>query len=75
MIVAICISVVVGMLIGRFFRDDENCPRRVLGYDCRGSRCDHRKSELYRNMMNMALGAEERERDKHKNLWGGGKHE
>lgn len=71
MIVAICIAVVVGMFIGRFFRDDENCPRVVLGFNCRGNICDHRKSELYRNKMNMALNAEER--DKGKNLWGGGK--
>lgn len=70
MIAAICIALVVGMFIGRFFREPANsCPRVVLGYDCRGDGCDHRKSELYRNKMNMALASEERKADV--NYWRG----
>lgn len=69
MIVAICIAVVVGMIIGRFFRDEENCPRTVLGWDCRGNACDHRKSELYSAKATMARNAEEQAA---KNYWKGG---
>lgn len=62
-------SLIIGMIVGRFFADDlsEDCPRRVLGFNCRAD-CDHRKSVLYGNMMHMAKQAEE---DKEKNLWGG----
>jgi len=68
----ICIGVIVGMIIGRFFREpEENCPSAVLGYDCKGSRCDHRLSVLYEAKANMAKYAEEREANKDSNYWGG----
>lgn len=70
MILAIGIALIVGMIIGRFFKDDETCPRRVLGYDCRLD-CDHSKSLLYTNMAAMAKNAEEAEANKDRNLWRG----
>lgn len=74
MIVIACISVVVGMFIGRFFKDPENsCPRVELGYNCMGDWCDHRKSELYRAKMTMALNREKAEKDP--NFWKGDTHE
>ena len=63
---------VVGAIFGKFFTDDEDCPRRVLHFNCKGSTCDHRKSVLYQNMANMAEQAEKAERDKERNMWGGG---
>lgn len=70
MIVAACIGLIIGMLIGRFFRDpEETCPREVMGYYCNGYSCDHRKSELYRAKMDRALRSEERSPDE--NYWRG----
>jgi len=38
---------------------DENCPANVLGYSCKGKGIsDHRKSELYRVKLMMALRRE-----------------
>lgn len=69
MIIAICISLIIGMNIGRFFREPyERCPARIKGFDCTGLSCDHTKSEFYRAKMQMALIAEERE---DKNYWKG----
>lgn len=69
MIVPLCIGIIVGMIIGRFFKEPaEDCPRRVLHYTCKGDTCDHRKSLLYANMASMAKNDEERETT---NLWGG----
>lgn len=59
-IIALGFGLLIGMMIGRFFRNDENCPRRVLEYSCKGFTCDHRKSVLYANMSAMALNDEER---------------
>lgn len=74
MIVTACISVIVGMIIGRFFREpDNNCPRIELGYNCMGSWCDHRQSELYRAKMHMALNRERAEREP--NFWKGDSNE
>ena len=71
MAVAICVALMIGMIIGRFFRHPENdCPAVELGYECQYDRCDHRESELYRAKMNMALQREER---KDQNYWRGDK--
>lgn len=72
MVAAICISIIIGMFIGRFFRNPENgCPAEELGYNCKGSHCDHRLSVLYEAKANMAKYAEEREANKDSNYWGG----
>jgi hypothetical protein len=63
-------GVIVGMFIGRFFREpdfENDCPQLELGYRCRGDLCDHRKSELYKAK---AVMAEEQE----KSYWRGGPH-
>lgn len=67
MIWAVIIAGIAGMVIGYTLRatDEEDCPRRVLQYNCRGEGCDHRKSVLYTCMANMAQADEER------NLWDG----
>lgn len=75
MLVGILIGLIGGMLIGRFFRDPvQDCPAEVLGYDClnyKGMPCDHRKSELYKAHMHMALAEEKHAEDD--NLYTGGK--
>lgn len=65
------IGLVIGILvhIGHVKFADEDCPRCVLGYDCRGDRCDHRKSELYKAKAQMALNQEQRDDDV--NYWKG----
>lgn len=59
------IGFIVGMLLAKFifYERPQDCPAEVLGYDCatyKGRMCDHRKSELYKAHMQMALAAEER---------------
>lgn len=63
MIWLVMIAGVCGMVIGYVVRaaDEEDCPRRVLQYNCKGETCDHRQSVLYTNMASMARNAEERE--------------
>lgn len=55
------VTLIVGMILGGLLSEtsNEDCPKRVLGYNCSGDRCDHRKSVLYTNMARMAKGAEE----------------
>lgn len=68
------ICLIVGMIIGAFFKEPaDDCPRRVLGYNCMGDWCDHRKSVLYTNMASMARNDEEREKDP--NFWKGDSNE
>jgi hypothetical protein len=58
------ICLIIGMLIGRFFRDpeyDNDCPAIEQGYRCKADLCDHRLSTLYEVKANMAKAAEERE--------------
>ena len=55
------IAFVIGILVGAFWHPQEDCPSAVLGYDCDGDSCDHRKSQLYGNMAIMARHAEKRE--------------
>lgn len=44
---SIFISFVIGVIIGYAFRkfenwsNEEDCPRAYMGYNCRGSSCDH----------------------------------
>lgn len=66
------LAFLVGAIFGKFFKDDETCPRRVLHYGCQGDTCDHRKSVLYENMRNMAAQAEKAELEKERNYWRGG---
>lgn len=61
----------IGLFIGALFNREETCPKVVMGYDCSGEYCDHRKSVLYTNMAIMAKNHEERERENERNLWGG----
>lgn len=72
-IIVASITWILGMITGRFLRpEEEDCPRRVLGYNCMGKHwCDHRESVLYTAMATMARNAEERGDDKDRNLWGG----
>ncbi len=63
----------LGMFCGAVLNPDEDCPARVIGFNCKGDNCDHRKSTLYGNMQNMALQAEKREKEKEINYWGGDK--
>lgn len=70
-LIAICISLIIGMLIGRFLDGEESCPRNVMNYDCKGPTCDHTKSELYRAKMHMAI-ADEQRKDNDRNFWSGG---
>jgi len=58
-VLALGFGLIVGLLVGRLFRDNETCPRRVLDYNCRGLTCDHRKSLLYANMSAMAKNKED----------------
>lgn len=37
---------------------DTDCPAEVLGYECKNTDCDHRKSELYHAKATMADIAE-----------------
>lgn len=70
-LVPLCIGLIAGMVIGRFFREpdyENDCPQLELGYRCRGDLCDHRKSELYKAKAVMAKNREEEQR----NYWGGG---
>lgn len=52
------VAFILGMIMGAMISKEEDCPRSVLGYDCRGDRCDHRKSELYQAKMQMAQNQE-----------------
>lgn len=73
MIVGILIGFIIGMLVGRFFREPKpSCPAEVLGYSCKrdtGRECDHRESLVYEAQMNMAKWREDREADN--NYFGG----
>lgn len=65
MLVGLLIGAIVGMLIGRFFRDPKPvCPAEVLGYTCKrdtGRECDHRESQVLKAQMDMALWREQRD--------------
>lgn len=63
---AIFLAFVIGCIVGAFWQPEEDCPSAVLGYDCQGDRCDHRKSQLYSNMAVMARHAEKREQEQNK---------
>lgn len=58
MIAPILIGVIIGMFIGRFFRPGKECPRNVLGYDCKGNKCDHSDSIYYEAKMHQAMNNE-----------------
>lgn len=65
MLVGLLIGWVIGMIIGRFFRDPKPvCPAEVLGYTCKfdkGGECDHRESAVLKAQMDMALWREQRD--------------
>lgn len=67
MLVALLIGCIIGMLIGRFFRQPKPvCPAEVLGYNCKfdtGRDCDHRESQVLKAQMDMALWRERREEE------------
>lgn len=73
MVWMIIIAAICGGIAGYATRvmDEEDCPRRVLQYSCKGDLCDHSKSLLYTNMATMAKNDEDREAGKETNLWGG----
>lgn len=66
-VVGLLIAFIVGFVFGAVWRPEEDCPAAVLGYDCNGETCDHRKSTLYGNMAIMARHAEKREREQQNN--------
>lgn len=63
------LAFVAGIVVCAMLSKEEDCPATVLGYDCQGDKCDHRKSELYKAKMNMALNQEQRDDDV--NYWRG----
>jgi hypothetical protein len=50
------ITLIVGVCLGIWVRgmEEEDCPRRVLHYRCRGERCDHSEILLRTNQLRMA---------------------
>lgn len=69
--ISIIIAAICGIVVGFALPRGENtCPAVELGYDCKGSRCDHRLSTLYKAKMDMALHDEEKANN---NYWNGGK--
>lgn len=63
-LVPLCIGLIVGMIVGRLFREPDNdCPQVEIGYRCRGDLCNHAKSLLYEGKMHMAIERERRHRD------------
>ena len=34
------------LAIAWYFSDYTECPREIMGYDCRGSRCDHSREAI-----------------------------
>ena len=66
---------IAGGIVGALLNPEETCPRAVKGYNCFGDDCDHRLTTLYQAKLDMAKAAEEAEKNKDKNLWGGDKHD
>lgn len=52
------LGLIIGFMLGRI--EPPECPRVILGYNCQGIDygCDHRRSEIYRAKMEMALNDE-----------------
>jgi hypothetical protein len=59
-VIVFLISLVFGIVIGIWARglEEEDCPRRVLHYRCRGDRCDHSEVLLRTNQLRMAKAKE-----------------
>lgn len=53
--VHVLIGIIIGMLIGRFFRAPRECPRNIRGYDCKGRQCDHGDIAYYGAKHDQAL--------------------
>lgn len=53
--IVFALSLIVGFALGMWARgtQDENCPRAVLGYNCRGNTCDHDELLLRKNQVRM----------------------
>lgn len=40
--------ITVALGLGFHHMEDEDCPRAVMGYNCKGDKCDHSPEELRR---------------------------
>lgn len=50
-IVVAIIAAILGYVLGKSIEED--CPRSVLGYNCRGKKCDHDKVLLWQAELDM----------------------
>lgn len=42
----IILGMIVAFFIGYAMGNDEECPRIIVGWDCKGDRCDHSKEAI-----------------------------
>lgn len=73
-IIGLYAAFILGGIASALMDSEEKCPRIVKGYGtCKGPEyCDHRLTTLYQAKLDMAQNAEDAEKSKEQNMWGGG---